>query len=187
MLEFFSTGIQRPDPDLIEMITVLGRQIGLFIERRQAEELLRDREVLLRESQAAAHIGSWEWDVQRDRITWSDEMYRLFGLEPRSMEITLQEFLQRTHPDDRELVESVLREAMTELKPFSFEHRVVWPDGSICRLHCRGSVLADSNGNPQRMTGIGMAVSPELPVKSPRRAATRLRELKNQSTPLAGA
>ena len=69
--------------------------------RLVSREELETKERQLREAQAVAHIGSWEWNVVTDTVTWSDELYRLFGLEPDSRPITFATYLGWIHPDDR--------------------------------------------------------------------------------------
>ncbi|HEX8905596.1 MAG TPA: DUF4118 domain-containing protein, partial [Longimicrobiaceae bacterium] len=63
----------------------------------------------LAEAQALAHVGSWEWDVARDHVWWSDEMYRVYGYQPGEIEVTFAAFLERVHPDDRARVEAAIR------------------------------------------------------------------------------
>jgi len=64
-------------------------------------ELLRRRGPLLAEAQRLAHLGSWEWDIPSNTVTWSEVLYRIFGLEPEEFGGTYQAFLERIHPDDR--------------------------------------------------------------------------------------
>ncbi len=74
------------------------------VEGKQAEEALRKSEGSLAEAQRIAHIGSWELDIVSNTLTWSDEVYRMFGLEPQQFEATYEAFLDNIHPDDREMV-----------------------------------------------------------------------------------
>lgn len=69
-------------------------------ERELVEELRRS-EARLREAQQLARLGSWEWDIRANVVTWSDELFRIYGLAPQSMRPTCEDFLQRVHPDDR--------------------------------------------------------------------------------------
>jgi PAS domain-containing protein len=69
-------------------------------------------------AQQITHIGSWEWDLATGVVTWSDELYRIYGLAPRSREITLEEFLGRVHPHDRERVQRQVAAAVDRGGPF---------------------------------------------------------------------
>ena len=110
-----------------EGLAVICRDIT---DRRRAEADLRRSQAALAEAQTLAHLGSWDWDVEADRVIWSDEMYRLYGLEPQSAEIRYDGFLALVHPDDRVRVDDLIGRAFESGVPFDFEHRVVRPDGS---------------------------------------------------------
>jgi PAS domain S-box-containing protein len=111
--------------------------------RRLAEEELLRREAQLARTQAIAGLGSWEWEVSRDYIFWSDEMYRIAGLEPQSVRITLDRYRDLVHPDDRERIWGILREALDNLEPFSFEHRFVTPHAGVRTVHAVGEVVVE--------------------------------------------
>lgn len=70
-------------------------------QRRRIEEALRRSEARLREAQQLAKLGSWEWDIPANLVTWSDELFRIYGLEPQSISPSYEDFLARVHPDDR--------------------------------------------------------------------------------------
>lgn len=107
------------------------RDIGAWIE---AEERVRRSEARLAEAQRIATVGSWEWDIASDTIEWSDELCRIFGLQA-GVQHTFETFLQAVHPDDRALVQERVQSAFASGDPFSFEHRVIRPDGGEHTLH----------------------------------------------------
>jgi PAS domain S-box-containing protein len=114
---------------------------------------------LLAEAQELAHIGSWEWDVAADRVTWSDELYRIYGVEPQSIDITYERYLERIHPEDRELVRNAVARAAAEGSSFVFEHRTVLRDGRVRWLQGRGRVVLNDAGKPVRMVGTSQDVT----------------------------
>ncbi len=116
------------------------------------EDLERSRSVL-NEAQGVAHIGSWEWDVLANRVSWSDELYRIYGLEPGSVEMTYQGYIERVHPDDREQTAASVRDALEGEGEFEFEERIVRPGGEIRVLQSKGYVVMDESGLPRRMIG----------------------------------
>src|SRR5688572_30911548 len=85
----------------------------------------------LEAAQQITHIGSWEWDLATNVVTWSDELYRIYGLEPQSCEITLEGFLDRLHVDDRARVHANVRQAIEHRGRFAYPERIVRPDGTI--------------------------------------------------------
>ncbi len=113
----------------------------------------------LAEAQALAHVGSWEWDVTRDHVWWSDEMYRIYGFEPGSVQVSLGTFLAHVHPDDRERVRAGVERSRETREPFELDHRIVLSDGSVRTLHARGRVETDRGGTVTRMSGTGQDVT----------------------------
>jgi PAS domain S-box-containing protein len=105
----------------------------------------------LEATQQITHIGSWEWDVATNGVTWSDELYRIYGLEPRSVEITFESFLARVHPDDRERTMRSVRAALESGGAFAYPERIIRPDGTLRELETRGEALRDPSG---RVTGL---------------------------------
>jgi PAS domain S-box-containing protein len=119
-------------------------------------ELERTLEITRRrfeEAQAVAHIGSFEWDIGPNVVSWSDELHRIYGLEKEQFAGTYEAFLAYVHPEDRERTEDVIVDALRNVRQFEYEHRVVRPDGGVRVLHSRGNVILDDRGQPVRMVG----------------------------------
>ncbi|MBZ5542914.1 MAG: PAS domain-containing protein [Acidobacteriia bacterium] len=109
-------------------------------ERKQAEETLRKSKAALEEAQQIAHLGTWDLDIANDRAWWSDEMYRIFGVDAESFVPTLEASIHCMHPDDRELVASVLKEAFEGAKPYDIDYRIVRPEGSERAVHAEEEI-----------------------------------------------
>lgn len=122
-------------------------------QRCQAEEQLRANEQRLAESQRLAHLGSWEWDIAADRITWSEEQYRIFGVEQGSFEPTYEGYIARLHPDDQEQTMAMIRTALAKGAECALDQRVVKPDGSVAWIHGRIRVDMNADGAPVRIHG----------------------------------
>jgi PAS domain S-box-containing protein len=116
-------------------------------------EQLRHRDRQFAEAQATARIGSWEWDTATDTVTWSDELFRLYGLEPQSRRVNFADSVRLVHEDDRELMRSAVERARADHAPFGLDHRVVWPDGSVHWMHGQGRVLQGADGRAIVMAG----------------------------------
>jgi PAS domain S-box-containing protein len=122
--------------------------------RKQAEEALRRSEQSLAEAQRIAHLGNWDWNIATNELRWSDEVYRIFGLQPREFGATYEAFLASVHPDDRDAVKKAVDESFADpLTPYSIEHRVIRLDGSERIVHERGEATFDETGKPIRMIG----------------------------------
>src|SRR6266542_3847126 len=90
------------------------------------------------------HIGTWAWDVRSNVVTWSDELYRIYGLEPQSVPIDLESFLARVHPEDRARTLELVGNAMTNGQPFEYSERILRPDGSVRELETKGDVVREN-------------------------------------------
>ena len=122
-------------------------------ERRQAEECLQKSQAQLAQAQKFARMGSWEWDLLENKVTWSEETMRLYGRKPEdgsSMEVCLE----RVHPDDLPRVNAIMAEALRNRRSYGCEHRVVLPDGTERIMQGRGDVLLNEKGEPVKMFGI---------------------------------
>ena len=138
---------------LLASVTISMLILGAVLtERASVENRLERARARLAEAQEVARIGSWVWDVGADRVIWSDELYRLYGIEPQSVDLTYESFLAGVHQDDRERVASAVTRAFEERAPFALEYRAVLPDGSSRWLHSRGRP-ATGDGDSQRMLG----------------------------------
>ena len=95
-------------------------------ERKRVEEALRNSEQRLNRAQEIAHLGSWELDLAQNKLTWSDEVYRIFGLQPREFGATYEAFLEAVHPDDRTAIDDAYSGSVSNGKDsYEIEHRVV--------------------------------------------------------------
>jgi PAS domain S-box-containing protein len=112
-------------------------------------------------AQQITHIGSWEWDVATNAVTWSDELFRIYGFEPRSREITFAFFLSRLHPDDRARVQAEVGGALARGTRFAYPERIVRPDGTVRRLDTVGEVARDTEGRPVGLIGTCRDVTEE--------------------------
>ena len=131
-------------------LLILG---AVLAERSDAQQQLAAAHASLAEAQEVAHMGSWEWDIGADRVSWSDELYRLWGLEPQSVGMTYERYLESVHPADRERARTIAGRALESTAPFELDHRIKLPDGSIRWIHAAGRVIVDQSGTPARMVG----------------------------------
>jgi two-component system, cell cycle sensor histidine kinase and response regulator CckA len=144
--------------DGIEGWTAIVRDLS---ERRREHEALARTTQRLVEAQRIAGLGSWEWDVAADEVRWSEEMVRIFGIEEPPPRLTYEHFLQRVHPDDREMVAATVQHAFEEQTSFSFRHRIVRGDGEVLTLQGHGEVVSEG-GRPVRMIGAALDITDRL-------------------------
>ncbi|QCR22381.1 PAS domain S-box protein [Pontibacter sp. SGAir0037] len=132
---------------LIHKVEDITRQVT-------AEQRLAGNEALLRSTEAAADIGSYEVDLKTNKFHFSDGLYRLFGEEPGNFEPSLEWIDSRSHPDDRLPVRKALKEAAASNKPYCYTRRVYRKDGELRLLETHGKVMADAKGHAIKFIGV---------------------------------
>jgi PAS domain S-box-containing protein len=118
-----------------------------------------ESEARLTEIQRIAHVGSWEWDVTSNKVTWSDELYRVYGLGKDQFSGTYEGFLERVLPEDREHTRAVVFDAYRKAEAFTYDHRIVRPDGRVRMLHTSGGVVVDAHGKVLRLAGVCLDIT----------------------------
>lgn len=160
------------------LLAIIGTIAGVVAKRleaserseRASRELAEQVAERLEEAQQTAHLGSWEWDVRADAITWSNELFRIFGVTPERFDTTFNSYLGLIHPDDRELVEGAVRRAFETQDPFAFSHRLVRPDGTIRVVESAGRAFTEK-GQVVRMAGTALDVTERTVLEDEARAA----------------
>lgn len=107
----------------------------------------------LEKAQEIAHVGNWDWDIEKNSISWSDEIYRIFGFIPQEFTPTYEAFLNTIHPEDIDLVTNGVNDALNDDIDYDVYHRIVLADGSEKIVHEKGDITRDKDGNPLHMLG----------------------------------
>jgi PAS domain S-box-containing protein len=128
-------------------------------EKQTLIERLQKSEALYKQAQALAHVGNWTWDIRNNLITWSDELYRIYGLEPQSQTLTYEEYVSFIHPDDKEKVTWQVQEAREKKESWEYTHRLVRKNGEVRIVYATGEVLADEKGQPNMMIGTAQDIT----------------------------
>lgn len=121
-------------------------------EMRRAEEAIIQSEKQLKEAQKIAKLGSWEWDAETDKVRWSEEMYKIFDIDP-SIEITNEKYLNLLDTDSKKIRSEAIAKAIEDGKPFSYYLTIRTPRGKTKILNSLGEIKTDDNGNVNRMVG----------------------------------
>ena len=114
---------------------------------------LGESERQLEEAQRLTHVGYWERDPDTDLITWSDETYRIFGLQPQARILNLAQLPELIHPEDKQIMVQAVAEALRGGQRYDVEYRVIRPNGEVRLVHSQGDVIRDESGRPRRMFG----------------------------------
>lgn len=150
-------------------------------ERQKVEEDLKVSNAQLHIAQGIARIGHWEWNVPENKVTWSQELYKIYGVAPDA-ELSYETYLDRIHKEDREFVNDRIQEAYaTKVFP-DFTHRIKTPDGAEKIIHSRGDVITNEAGEVAKMIGTGQDITDQQ--KAQQQMAERTNELENMNAEL---
>ena len=154
-------------------------------EKARIELELTASEARLKQAQEIANIGSWDWNILEGKMIWSDELYRIFGLEPQELsEITYKNFFSYVYPEDRKLVKQCIKKALRDKKYSDFEHRITRADGAVRTLFTVGKSFLDDEGELIKLSGIIRDITEskeiELKLKEAYAAALESARLKSE-------
>jgi PAS domain S-box-containing protein len=131
----------------------IGRRLADALSSLLMVRNLRESEAKLEEAQRFAHVGYWERDLKTNRLIWSDETYRVFGLRREDSIHTIEDILERLVPEDRPVMRDAIEKAVETGTRYDVEYRVLQPSGEVRTVHSRGEVKRDPSGQPYRMFG----------------------------------
>ncbi|MES9853202.1 MAG: PAS domain S-box protein [Candidatus Thiodiazotropha sp. L084R] len=138
---------------LREMLDQRESDLDKLRAELQTERELRRTEERLAEIQRLAHIGSWELNLAKNSIWWSDEAYRIFEVDAQRFGKTFEAFLKLVHPDDRKNVSRAYNKSLVKREPFDIVHRLLFDEGRIKYINMRCETHFDQSGKPQRSAG----------------------------------
>lgn len=190
------TGKRQP-PYELELITPKGRRVWVLVdespvvkdgqtvgivgsltditERKLAEKALRERESLLDQTQSISHVGSWELDLLTNRVTWSDEVHRIFGVGITEFKATYEAFLDTVHPEDRLMVEETYSESLRKkLHVYEMEFRIIRPTtGDIRYVHIKCEHIQNSAQEIVRSVGMVQDITERKKAEAALKASER--------------
>jgi PAS domain S-box-containing protein len=158
----------------IEILAAFASQAAVAIQNAKLFQTIEDRSTQLAEAQRIARIGNWQRDIDSDFAFWSDEIYRIFGLEPQEKPITLSVFFEFIHPDDREGVQEIVYRALANRESYNMDFRIVRSDGIERIIHNEGRIILDDEGRPISFVGTNQDVTEQ------KRAEAEIRALNEE-------
>jgi c-di-GMP-specific phosphodiesterase len=153
VMEFFAAEPMAKDDQLLDLLAHVGHELGGALDRSRADETLRTSEARLREAQRIARAGWWSWQIGADVVTWSDELFEIYGLEPTGEPVTFERYLERVHPDDHARVLAAVRSVTAGGETVEHDYRIVRPDGETRWMHAQVQVSARDGAVATRLTG----------------------------------
>lgn len=129
--------------------------------KKKTEDLLKEQ-LKLSEAQHLSHIGSWDWDIEKNIVVWSDELYSIYNLDPKKNNISTEKIIKIVHPADKENAKRMMAEAKIKHEPFSFYYRIVVSDSIVKTIQVRGKVIVNDAGQAIKMSGTAQDVSDQI-------------------------
>ncbi|MEP7151770.1 MAG: PAS domain S-box protein, partial [Nitrospira sp.] len=164
----------------VELAQAIARTLALGIERKAAEDCLRESESQLRLALDAGRMGSWEWTITTNQVSWSAGLEAIHGLAPGTFNGTFEAYQQDIHPEDREAVLRAISQILECDKPYQIEYRIIRPDGAIHWVEGKGKLYRTPAGVPTRMIGVCTDITER------KQAEQALRESEDKLRRLAG-
>ena len=171
-------------------VVLTNRALALFAvwvaailgcRRRSAEHALRESEAHLAEAQRVSHLGNWVHDFATDRLTWSDEIFRVFGWDSKDTTPTAERFFERVHPDDLGFVRKTIETAIASGGAYGCDHRIVLPTGAVRYVQERGRIFHDRAGKPSHSLGTILDITERKQIEGALQTAKEQAEMANRT------
>ncbi|MCB0197356.1 MAG: response regulator [Anaerolineae bacterium] len=171
---------------LLEEIELLKQRVraleALEAEHKQVVDALRQSERNLADAQRIAHLGSWEWNVQTGETLWSDEFFRICGVEPQSFVPSYDTGMKFIHPDDRESAAEVVQASLEAGEAYHIEKRLLRPDGTVRLVLTEGEMMYDDDGQPLLLLGTMLDITERKQIEQKMRFQKTLLECIHEAT-----
>ncbi len=134
-----------------------GKDAVLVMAEDITERLLKEKQ--LQEAQQIAHLGYWEWDLITKKLEWSDELYRIYGLDQQPQNITYEKYISMIHHEDRSFIKNTIDASLINYEPFKMDHRIVLQNGVVRYIRGIGEVVLNDEKKPVKLQGIGQDIT----------------------------
>lgn len=171
---------------IAQYLSILIKDAYTQKERQQTDIALRESVSRLRLALWAAHMDTWDWDMNSGKVTYSVDTEANFGIAPSSFDGTYNSFLKSVHPEDHKLVAQAVRRSIEEHADYDVEFRVIWPDSTIHWVASKGQVYYDETGKAVRMVGVDMDITSRKQIEAAlRESEERFKTFMNNSPVMA--
>lgn len=142
-----------------ELVVINERLVKEIEDRKIVQYDLQKTKETLTEASGIAHLGHWDWDVVADKISWSDELYKIYGVNQETFDTSFVGYLSMLHPEDREMVQGKVNNAYVNHVFEEFSHRIVRPNGEVRWVRSNGRVVLNEKGELVKMMGTALDIT----------------------------
>nr|WP_295932127.1 PAS domain-containing protein [uncultured Dyadobacter sp.] len=172
-----------PGEDELKVIDRVASILKVVLENRGNSELVQESALLMAQGQELARFGNWQWDIENNVVTWSDNLYHIYGLDKSYFEPSYENYMELVHPADRQRIGDGIRFAMETRRDIEFEERIIHSSGEERFLKTWGNVKTDENGKVVRMIGACLDITNSKRIQAELAASeARLRSLVDAQT-----
>ncbi len=168
----------------VRIFSSILEEIDLFtveFESRCFKLIIELQQGFYRQAQALSHLGNWTWQITQNKLSWSDEMYRIYDLEPQA-QITFEDISAFNHPEDKDFVTDQIQQSLHTKAPLDFYYRIILKDKRVKVVHSRGAIDVDAAGKPFRIFGTLQDITEDADRK---KAEAKLKESEEKFRTLA--
>jgi len=133
--------------------TLLNHQIRFLLKSKQTADELRNTKIRLETAQRIAKLGHWEWTFHDNKVNWSNEICQIMGISESETSAISSKVIAGFHPDDKEKIRTVIKNAIREKRAYNLEHRLIAPDGTVKTVVQEAEIFSNENGHPERIVG----------------------------------
>jgi len=151
--------VKIPGEEELNVIEKSKAILKIILENRLSSEMLEETFLLMNQGQELAHFGNWQWDILSNAVTWSDELYHIYGLDKTVVKPTFEAYQNLLHPDDRIRVNQQISSIQKVTSDTVFEERIIRPSGEVRSLKSWGRIKTDEKGNPVKVVGASLDIT----------------------------
>lgn len=171
VLGVYYNNVKTPNQYEMDVIARSASILNVILENRLNAEVILEANLLINQGQDLANFGNWQWDITRNIVTWSDVLYKIYGLNKANFKATFEGYTDMLHPDDKGRVMGIIKNVLDSHKDIFFEERIIRPDGEERSLRSWGRVILNDEGTPVKMIGAC------LDITEAKAAQTKLQEI----------
>ena len=149
---YYST-VKEPNEPEVVIIKRVASKLKLIMENSAYATMMEEMNLLLLQCQSLANFGNWQWDVESNKVIWSEVLYKIYGLKEEEFEATFEGYQSLLHPDDKERVKGIIQDVLHTGEDTVFEERIIRPDGEVRYLKSWSRVIMTDEGVPVKMIG----------------------------------